>query len=189
MAEGARKKTLIGVLGLTAALGIMTAVPREESGRTVIARPTANGHISLQQIRGRQYLQAYEDVAGVKTACDGLTRDQSGHAVRRGERFTEAQCDAMLEASLTDTADHVMRCTPGLHGPGHDNERVAATDIAHNIGWPQWCRSSIAHLANAGAYRAAGAHFLRYDIAGGRHIKALHDRRLREQKIWMKDVA
>ena len=180
--QAKRPKTLIGMLGVTAALGAMTLIPKEESGRTVVATATPSGHVALKPVSGRQYLDAYEDIVGVWTACDGIA------GVKPGSHFTEAQCDAMLEAKLADEADHVMRCTPGLDGPGHDNERIAAVLLAHNIGWPRYCRSSVAKLANARAYRAAASRFPLYDVAGGRHVPGLHARRLREQAIWMKDV-
>jgi lysozyme len=183
MAEARRapKKTLIGVLGLSAALLVMQAVPREESGRTVAAKPTADGHVQIEHIAGRQYLKAYLDVIGVATACDGLTRDQQNRAIKLGQRFTEAECSTMLEASLIDTAEHVMRCTPGLEG--HDGPKVASVLLAHNIGWPTYCKSSISRLFNAQAYSAACARFPLYDMAAGKHLPGLKKRRNREKFI------
>jgi lysozyme len=182
MAEAKRpKKTLIGVLGLSAAVLLMQAVPREESGRTVVAKPTADGHVRLQHISGHQYLKTYLDLIGVATACDGLTRDRDGRAIKLGQQFTEAQCSAMLEESLVDTADHVMRCTPGLEG--HDGPKVASVLLAHNIGWPTYCKSSISKLFNARAYSAACVRFPLYDMAGGQHLPGLKKRRNREKFI------
>jgi lysozyme len=176
-----QKKTLIGVLGLSAALLLMQAVPREESSRVVVATPTADGHINLRNVAGRMYLKAYLDSIGVATACDGLTYDQQGKKVKLGERFTEEQCSTMLEASLVDSASHVMSCAPGLEG--HDGPKVASALLAHNIGWPTFCRSSMKRLFNQHAYSAACARFPLYDMAGGRHLPALKKRRIREQYI------
>jgi lysozyme len=174
-----QKKTLIGVLGLSAALMLMQAVPHEESGRTVAATPTADGHIQVRNLAGRQYLKAYLDIIGVSTACDGLTRDQNGRKIKPSDSFTEEQCSTMLEAELVDSASHVMACTPGLEG--HDGPKVASALLAHNIGWPTYCRSSISRLFNARSYSGACNAFLKYDMAGGRHLPGLAKRRGRER--------
>jgi lysozyme len=176
-----QRKTLIGVLGAGAALLLMTAVPHEESGRTVSAHATTDGHVALTHISGHQYLAAYKDVAHVNTACDGLTRNPDGTPVRMGQRFTEAQCDAMLEASLTDTAAHVMACASGLEG--HDGPKVASVLLAHNIGWPTFCKSSIRARFNAHDYPGGCNRFPLYDMAGGKHLPGLHARRERERSI------
>jgi lysozyme len=72
-----------------------------------------------------------------------------------------------------------MACTPGLEG--HDGPKVASALLAHNIGWPTFCRSSIARKFNAHDYVGACNRFPLYDKAGGRHLPALHARRLRER--------
>jgi lysozyme len=177
----APKKTLVAILGAGAAAMLMTAVPREESGRTVHATVTADGHVALKHISGRQYLAAYKDVLGINTACDGLTRGPDGKPLKGNERFTEAQCDAMLEAELVDSASHVMACTPGLEG--HDGPKVASALLAHNIGWPAYCRSSIRARFNAHDYPGGCSRFPLYDKAGGRHLPALKARRNREKFI------
>lgn len=175
------KKTLVGILGAGAALLLMTAVPHEESGRTVKAAITADGHVALTHVSGHEYLAAYKDVVRVNTACDGLTRNPDGTPIRLGQRFTEAQCDAMLEAELADSASHVMACAPGLEG--HDGPKVASTLLAHNIGWPAYCRSSIVKRFNAHDVAEGCARFPLYDVAGGKHLPGLHARRVREQFI------
>lgn len=180
-APPAKKRTLVAILGAGAAAMLMTAVPHEESGRKVAATVTADGHVALTHISGRQYLQTYLDVVGVRTACDGLTRGPDGKPLRGGEHFTEAQCDAMLEAELVDSASHVMACTPGLEG--HDGPKVASALLAHNIGWPGYCHSSIRERFNAHDYPSGCARFPLYDMAGGRHLPGLTARRKREQSI------
>jgi lysozyme len=189
------RKTLVGVLGASAALALMVAIPREESGRTVTAQVAPDGHVALTHISGHQYLQSYLDSVAVHTACDGLTRNPDGSPIRAGQHFTEAQCDAMLEVSLTDTAEHVMACAPGLEG--HDGPKVASVLLAHNIGWPRYCAtalppcvpgqrsgcstSGIVRHFNAGEYRLACDHFVDFRNAGGK--PALLSRRKRERAI------
>lgn len=179
---GAGAKTLVGILGLAAAIGALEHTAKEESGRIVIASADAAGNVQLHHVSGRQYLTAYQDVVGVWTACDGIAY------VRAGAKFTEAQCTAMLEAKLVDTGEHIMACTPGLAGPGHDNQRIAVVLLAHNIGWPKYCRSTARARFNAGNYRGACDAFLPWDVAGGRHVPGLKARRQRERALCLKDV-
>lgn len=181
MTKPVAKKTLIGVLGASAAMMVMQAVPMEESGRKVAVAPSADGHVQVRHLSGRQYLDAYLDVIGVATACDGLTRNPDGSPIRPGQRFTEAQCSAMLEDELVDSATRVMACTPGLEG--HDGPKVASVLLAHNVGWPAFCRSSISRLFNAHAYTAACNRFPLYNKAGGRVLRGLVLRREREKYI------
>jgi lysozyme len=180
--SSAKRKTLIGILGAAAAIGAVVNVAKEESGRTVTAAPTADGHVAIRHVSGPQYLNAYQDVIGVWTACDGIAY------VKANAKFTEAQCSAMLEAALVDTADHVMACTPGLAGAGHDNQRIAAVLLAHNIGWPAFCRSTARARFNARQYAGACDAFLLWNKAGGRVVNGLVERRKRERLICLKDV-
>jgi lysozyme len=181
-------KTLVGILGASAAIGSIVGIAREESGRTVTATVAADGHVHTANVRGRIYLTAYRDSVKVATACDGLTRNLDGTPIKLGQRFTEAQCDAILEKELVDEADHVMACTPGLGGEGHDNQRIAAMLLVHNIGSPRYCRSAQSPRIqfNAHRYRAGCQQFIAWRFAGGRPI--LEGRRKREIAICMKDV-
>lgn len=179
---------LVAVVGAIAALGLFQAVPREESGRTVQASVQADGSIALKNVAGRQYLSTYLDIVGVRTACDGLTRGPGGQSLKAGERFSEDQCNRMLEAELVDEAKHVMGCTPGLAPAGHDHQRIAAILLAHNIGWPRFCRSTAHARFNARNYAGACDAFLPWDKAGGRVVKGLHDRRMRERALCLVDV-
>jgi lysozyme len=179
---------LVAVVGAVAALGLFQAVPREESGRTVQATVQADGGIAVKNVAGRQYLSTYLDIVGVRTACDGLTRDEHGRPLKAGQHFTEDQCMAMLEAELVDEATHVMDCTPGLQPAGHDHQRIAAVMLAHNIGWPRFCKSSARARFNTHDYAAACDRFLPWDKAGGRPVKGLHDRRVRERALCLADV-
>ncbi|MGM3312651.1 glycoside hydrolase family protein, partial [Enterobacter hormaechei subsp. steigerwaltii] len=46
-------------------------------------------------LEGRRYY-AYQDVVGVWTVCDGYT----GADIRRGHRYTDKECDALLQSDL-----------------------------------------------------------------------------------------
>ena len=103
-------KTLAGILGsATAAAMLLTSIPAEESGRKVAVTIAPSGAATVRHIAGRQYLNAYLDVVGVATACDGITKN-----IKIRMRFTEAQCTVMLENALIEHAEGVIACVPGL---------------------------------------------------------------------------
>jgi lysozyme len=174
-------KTLAGVTGtLAGALLLFTAVPHEESGRTVRATIDAQGEIHTRHVSGKQYLRAYRDVVGVLTICDGDTKD-----VRPGEVDTPEQCDARLERQLIAHAEPLIRCAPALYG--RPNQVAASVSLAYNIGPAGFCRGSVARRINAGDWAGASAAFLLYNRAGGRVNRGLDGRRRREKAMFDTD--
>ncbi|WP_408585895.1 lysozyme [Novosphingobium sp.] len=184
-----KKGTLASVVGLASAGLLLMGVPKEESGRTVAVDFAVDGTAHVEHVSGPQYLQAYLDIAGIPTACDGLTA-----GIRMGQRYTEAQCAAKLEAELVRHAEGVMRCTPGLALaiPGRDHARAAAISLAYNIGVGGWCASTAARRINAGQIRAGCDAMLAWDKArvNGvlRPVKGLTARRQRERVLCLKDA-
>lgn len=162
-----QQKTLAGVVGAAAAALLLVIIPKEESG-------------------GRKYHDAYLDIVGVATICDGLTRYEDGRRVRMGDHRTEAQCQAMLDAELAKTAKAVLACTPGLKG--RDNQTVAAISLAYNIGTAGYCRSSVDRHFDAGRWRQGCDAFLLWNKAGGRVVRGLSDRRARERALCLKGL-
>lgn len=193
-ATGKRGGLVVSIAGLLALVGsattglVLTEVPKEESGRTVAVTiaPKA-GTATITNISGPQYLRVYLDMVGVATACDGLT----GEGIKLGKSFTEAQCAQMLIDRLTADGAHVMACTPGLalSIPRRDNVRYAALSLAHNVGWPTYCASTMRRQINAGQIAAACTSLTWFNRAGGRVVKGLVDRRAREAAICRKDAA
>lgn len=162
-----RKGTLAAVIGSAAgATMLFFMVPQNESG-------------------GRRYLDAYRDIAGVWTGCDGIIRKPDGTPVRKGDRFTPAQCDTMLERELIAHAIPIVQCVPGLKG--RTNQAVAAVDLSYNIGPVGVCRSSIARAWNAGRWREGCDRILVFNKArvNGilRPVKGLTARRQRERTL------
>jgi lysozyme len=184
-----RKGTLASVVGLATAAMLLLHVPAEESGRKVRVDFDVDGTAHVQHAAGPQYLKAYLDIAGVPTACDGLTK-----GVRLGQRYTEEQCGQMLEAALVEHARGVMACTPGLSlfYPNRDNVRFAAVSMAYNIGVSAWCGSTARKRIDAGLIHQACDAFLPWDKArvNGvlRPVKGLTARRQRERAACLKDA-
>ncbi|EJX4272210.1 glycoside hydrolase family protein, partial [Salmonella enterica] len=62
------------------------------AGAIAIAAAMLGGHDGLE---GRRYVH-YRDVVGVITVCDGHT----GKDIIPGKRYTDAECDALLNQDL-----------------------------------------------------------------------------------------
>ncbi|TCM37715.1 lysozyme [Novosphingobium sp. ST904] len=143
-----KKGSLAAVVGISAAAMLLRLVPEEESGRTVAVQIEPDGKAQVIHISGRQYLTAYLDIAGVGTACDGITSFQ-GMPIRKGQVFDETQCAAMLERELVKHAEGVMRCTPFNTGT-QPYQITAAVSFAYNVGVGSWCGSTAAKRFKAG---------------------------------------
>lgn len=182
-----RPGTLAAVVGGLAAAWLLTDVPKEESGRKVEATVSADGTATVRHVSGPQYLRAYLDIAGVPTACDGITK-----GVRMGQTYTEAQCTALLERELVIHAEGVMRCSPGLRQPGRDWQRAAAVSLAYNIGVAGFCGSTARKRFDAGNWRGGCDAFLSWNKARVkgvlRPVKGLTARRERERAICLKGL-
>lgn len=160
----ASKKTLAGVLG-SAALAALTMA-------------------GLTSWEGKRNV-AYRDIVGVVTACRGTTK-----GVQMGRVYTDAQCDAMDEASAIEHAGGVRRCTPGLTG----NQLVAAVLLTYNIGVGKaggggYCGSTAARRFNAGDLRGGCDAFLMWNRAGGRVVQGLVNRRAYERSLCLKGLS
>jgi lysozyme len=192
----ARAGTLAAIIGFGAAAIVLTDVPKDESGRTVDVTIADDGSANVKHISGPQYLNAYLDVAGIATACDGIIR-VNGKPVRIGDRFSEDQCDALLEKELVKHAEGMMRCTPVFRNHS-DIEAIAPTVAAtvsftYNIGVGGYCGSTAARQFNAGNWRAGCDAFLRWNKArvNGKlqPVRGLSLRRARERALCLKGVA
>lgn len=147
------KKTLAGVLGSAALAALaMAGLTTWEGKRNV----------------------PYRDIVGVVTACRGTTKN-----VQLNRVYSDAECDAMDEASAVEHAEGVRRCTPRLTG----NQLVAATLLTYNIGVGGYCGSTVARRFNAGDLRGGCDAFRMWNRAGGRVVKGLVNRREYERRL------
>lgn len=160
----------------------------------VAPRPTSNGKRSSRFVAGTAFAAlccttitsfegmrttAYRDSVGVPTVCIGETK-----GVRRGQRFTVAECQAKLVERLgRDYAPAIERC---IHRDMGDDFYAASLSLAYNIGTSGFCRSLVVRLYNAGDRRAACDAFLLYDKAGGRVLAGLVRRRQAERALCFK---
>lgn len=125
-------------------------------------------------------LKAYRDVIGVPTVCYGETK-----GVRMGDRYTKAECDKMFVQRLDGFANAVEKC---IRKPMSNETEVAFVSLAFNIGEGAFCKSSVARLYNASAYRESCNAMLRFNRAGGRVVRGLTLRRQKERELCLKGV-
>lgn len=177
------RKSLVALVGAVVAGMLMTAMPAEESGRTVTATVQPSGDITLRHVRGPQHLRAYLDIVQVPTICDGITR-----GVKIGQSATEAECAARLEIELIEHAEGVQRCTPQLWEPGRERILFAAVSLAYNIGVPRYCASTAARRFQARSWRAGCDAIPMWNKAGGRVVQGLVNRRARERAACLQGV-
>lgn len=156
------RKSLAGVVGVACALLLAPFVSGWESG-------------------GKPRLEAYQDIVGVWTICDGETE-----GVKPGMRETPAGCAARNEAALIRHAEPVLACTPSLRG--HPHQLAAAVSLAYNIGTGAYCRSTVDRRFDAGQWRAACDAFLMWNKAGGKVVHGLVRRRQAERDLCLKDL-
>ena len=112
---------------------------------------------------------------GIPTVCFGETE-----GVKVGDRYTKDECLAMLAAKLPRYYAEIARC---IKVPVSDNEKIAYTSFAYNVGSAGFCRSSTARLLNSGHHKEACNGLMSWDRAGGREVQGLKNRRERERAI------
>lgn len=192
----AKPGTLAAIIGFAAAAIALTIVPKDESGRTVDVTIADDGTAKVRHVSGRQYLQAYLDVAGIATACDGIIR-VDGRPVRLGDVFTPDQCAFHLERELIAHAQGMMRCTPDFRNHP-DKEAIgptlaAVTSFTYNIGVGGYCGSTAARRFNAGDWRGGCEAMMMWNKArvNGRlqPVRGLTLRRERERDLCLRGLA
>lgn len=122
-------------------------------------------------------LHAYADVGGVPTICYGHTAN-----VKPGETATPEQCAKYLTADMAKARAGVDSC---ITKPMTNGQEAAFSDLAYNIGWPTFCRSSVARKFNAGDKAGACTAIKHYNKASGKVLPGLVKRRASEYSLCM----
>lgn len=125
-------------------------------------------------------LTPYRDIVGRVTWCFGET-----HGTPK-ERYTHAECQALLEDSV---AQHLMGVAKCINRPLKQNEWVAIGSWTYNVGVGAACGSSLVRKINAGVPASGWCpELLKWDRAGGRKVKGLTRRRQAEYRVCMGNV-
>lgn len=101
---------------------------------------------------------AYRDPPGILTVCYGHT----GSDVKKGVKYSDEQCLALLKDDAADALADFDRCVPGAPDP----VRIAFGDAIYNLGPTIACntrKSTAARLLKAGDYVAACKQLPRWD--------------------------
>lgn len=102
----------------------------------------------------------YRDTGGVWTVCQGQTGVPMHY-------YTNAQCDAMLAASLEKFAEQIAMSTPGYTAMP-DCVKVATLDFAYNVGINAYNGSTYRRMLTRGKLPAACDELLRWRMVAGR---------------------
>lgn len=117
----------------------------------------------------------YQDAVGVWTVCYGNTRN-----VVPGKTYTQAECEALLDADMRVANADVRRCLPM---PMLQQIEAALTSLVFNVGPRGVCGSTIQRKALANDWPGACAAIDAWKYAGGRVLKGLVLRRADERAV------
>lgn len=124
-------------------------------------------------------LKIYKDVAGYPTI--GV-----GHLIKKGEDFsnglTEEEAEELLRKDLLHTAASIMRL---IAVPLSDNQYSALLSFAFNVGTGALQASTLRSKLNREEYAEAANEFEKWCWAGGKKLKALYNRRVRERSLFL----
>lgn len=126
-------------------------------------------------LEGRRYY-AYQDVVDVWTVCDGHT----GSDIRRGHRYTDKECDALLHSDLRKVATAI---DPLIKVKIPDTTRAALYSFTYNVGAGAFSKSTLLKKLNSGDVPGACKELQRWTYAGGKQWKGLISRREIEREV------
>lgn len=131
-------------------------------------------------LESRRYY-AYQDVVGVWTVCDGHT----GNDIRRGHRYTDKECDALLQSDLRKVASAI---DPLIKVSIPETTRAALYSFTYNVGAGAFASSTLLKKLNSGDVSGACKELERWTYAGGVQWKGLMNRRDIEYEVctWSK---
>jgi len=121
----------------------------------------------------------YRDPIGILTVCYGETSVPM-------RRYSDAECEEMLQARAAEFMEGVRVRNPGIASYPH--QWAAHTSFAYNVGLAAYGRSSVASLFAQGKQADACRFLGRYVYAGGRKLQGLVNRRAAEIALCLKDV-
>lgn len=141
-------------------------------GAIAIATVMLSGKGGLE---GREYF-AYQDVVGVWTVCDGHT----GSDIRRGHRYTDKECDTLLQSDLRKVASAI---DPLIKVRIPEPTRAALYSFTYNVGSGAFASSTLLKKLNTGDVPGACKELQRWTYAGGKKWKGLINRRDVEYEV------
>lgn len=129
-------------------------------------------------------LTAYQDVGGRWTIGYGATYLANGSPVKPGTTWTQEQALAALQHTVESVEATVRSLVTARI---NDNQLAALTSLAYNIGTHALAGSTLLKKLNAGEYEAAADAFQDWDKVAGKVSPGLHNRRVAERAVFLKD--
>lgn len=120
-------------------------------------------------------LKAYRDPVGIPTICFGSTR-----GVKMGDVKTAAECKALLTKEIETHLRGIDAC---IMATISDQEYVAYTSVAYNVGVGAFCNSTLNEKLNQGDRSGACAELSKWVYAGGDVLPGLVKRRAGERQL------
>jgi lysozyme len=158
----ARKKTLAGVAGATAAALLLVLVPRHEG----------------------EVLATYSDPVGIATVCYG---DTDPAMAVPGAVHTREECLRSLERQLVAHAEPVIDCLD-IDPAAYPHQTAAIVSLAYHIGVRAFCSSTVAGRWRAGDHVGACRAIDMWRYAKGRELPGLVRRRADERRLCETDL-
>lgn len=140
------------------------------------------------------HLYVYEDklASNTLTVCAGLTNAVSPKKLVKGDKWTQRECNENEALALSKLQENLAICFTKLPPQSVFD---AATSHAWNFGTSKTCYSQAMKHWNQGNYKL-GCRLIAFDYEGnpnwsfsdGKFVKGLHNRRLDEMNLCLKDV-
>lgn len=119
---------------------------------------------------------AYYDIVGVPTVCQGYT----GKDIKFGVKYSPEQCGEYLRKELTIHSTGILKC---IKTPINENEFIAYSLFAYNVGVSGFCKSTANRLLSEGKHIEACNALMNWVYAGDKWVKGLYNRRVYEVAI------
>lgn len=128
--------------------------------------------------------EPYRDVTALLTVCYGETRGV------QNRRYSDAECNAMLRASLAEHAAGVRRCIPASTPL---QTQAALASFAYNVGVRAACGSTAVRKITAGDIRGGCDALMAWNKAriGGKLqvVRGLTNRRADERRLCLEGLS
>ena len=139
------------------------------------------GYKLIQQFEGLK-LKAYQDSVGIKTIGYGNITYTNGKKVKKGDTITREEAEIMFKNTANNFAIKVRKL---IDVSLTQNQFNALVSLAYNIGLGAFEKSTLLKLVNSSPNSPAiKDQFLRWKFAGGKEIKGLLNRRIKESEVY-----
>lgn len=139
------------------------------------------GYKLIQQFEGLK-LKAYQDSVGIWTIGYGNITYTNGKKVKKGDTITREEAEIMFKNTANNFAIKVRKL---IDVSLTQNQFNALVSLAYNIGLGAFEKSTLLKLVNSSPNSPAiKDQFLRWKFAGGKEIKGLLNRRIKESEVY-----